>query len=401
MFQRKPLTLSISMALGAMGAVSTVAQADTLFFPHVVNSDTVTTVISVVNTSDYLWDSTGTRADYDYYPGYDRLHWRLIAKDADPAKRDEACQEYNKHLPTSYLDLQSVDLGAKDNSGVIFEDNRPTKNVKWEGSDYAMLAEARRQLGASAVRGFLLIDNPLGNCDDAGPGSTACATDQSNGGSPFGSLYGEAVVIEFSNGASWGYQAYSQAGNEFDYEAYGAISGYPLTLLPFEGGPASTATTAFLVTPLVDNVAPKGKSWADSAMDEARDYTATLSWGEGLMDRDENYISSGREQSVTCIGRIDATELLPGAVPTELANGGWGQLFNWTNYTFVSTLTIDGQTLTQTVKREQEHVAVIFKLEYGNAFDGLSLNGVFNNAFPIHPAGCGEGWSEHCERSPK
>jgi hypothetical protein len=399
MFQRKPLTLSISMALGAMGAVSTVAQADTLFFPHVVHSDTVTTVVSVVNTSDYLWDSTGEKAGYAEESTYENLHWRLWHKVAD--QNDAPCQEYNVHLPTSYLDLQSVDLGAKDGSGVIFEDRKTDKdyNVDWEGHDYAILAEARKIQKANAVRGFLLIDNPVGSCGNGGPGKAACMTEQSNGGSPFGSLYGEAVIIEFNNGASWGYQAYSQAGNEFDYEAYGAISGHPLTLLPFEGGPASTATTAFLVTPLVDNVAPKGKSWADSEMDKANDYTATLSWMDGLWDRDENWVSSGRPQSVTCIGRIDATELLPGAVPTTLANGGWGHLYNWTNYTYVNTITSSGNpAATQTAKAEQEHVAVIYKLEYGNAFDGVSLNGVFNNAYPIHPAGCGEGWIHHCDR---
>jgi hypothetical protein len=59
MFNRKPLNTAISMALGAMAAVTTVAQADTVFFPQVVNSDTVTTVISVVNTSGYLWNTSG------------------------------------------------------------------------------------------------------------------------------------------------------------------------------------------------------------------------------------------------------------------------------------------------------------------------------------------------------
>lgn len=377
MFNRKPLNTAISMALGAMAAVTTVAQADTVFFPQVVNSDTVTTVISVVNTSGYLWNTSGAEG---MGSGYDRLHYRFWFKQAD--LNDEECVEYDDYLPTSKNDLQTIDLGATSGSGVIFEPGLGKANVKWDQPNvsYALATEARAQLGGAAVRGFLLINN---------------SADESYS---FGSLYGEAIVIEFSNGASWGYQAYSRAGNDYDYEAYGAVSGYPLTLLPFVGGAQKTATTAFMVTPVVDNVAPQGAHWADSEMDKASGYSATISWGGALFDRDENIVSAGRPQSVTCIGRIDATSLFATAVPTKLENGGWGHLYNWTNYTYVSTLNISGQTLTQTVEAEQEHVAVIFKLEYGNAFDGVNLGGTYNNAFPVHPAGCGEPYSLHCLR---
>lgn len=369
MFHRKPLNTAISMALGAMAAVSTAAQADTMFFPHVVNSDTVTTVVSVVNTSGYLWNTSGAGGSGS---GYDRLHYRFWAKVAD--QNDAECVEFDTYLPTSKNDLQTIDLGADPGPGVLFEPGLGKANVKWDqpNTSYALATEARYQFGGAAVRGFLLIDND------------AYSTN------PFGSLYGEAIVIEFSNGASWGYQAYSRAGNDYDYEAYGAVSGYPLTLLPFVGGAQATATTAFMVTPVVDSVAPQGAHWADSEMDKAGGYSATISWGGILFDRDENLVSAGRPQSVTCIGRIDATELFATAVPTKLQNGGWGHLYNATTYTYVSTLTISGQTLTQTVESEQEHAAVIFKLEYGNAFDGVNLGGTYNNAFPIHPAGCGE-----------
>ncbi len=377
MFHRKPLNTAISMALGAMAAVSTAAQADTMFFPHVVNSDTVTTVVSVVNTSGYLWNTSGAGGSGS---GYDRLHYRFWAKVAD--QNDAECVEFDTYLPTSKNDLQTIDLGADPGPGVLFEPGLGKANVKWDqpNTSYALATEARYQLGGAAVRGFLLIDND------------AYSTN------PFGSLYGEAIVIEFSNGASWGYQAYSRAGNDYDYEAYGAVSGYPLTLLPFVGGAQATATTAFMVTPVVDSVAPQGAHWADSEMDKAGGYSATISWGGILFDRDENLVSAGRPQSVTCIGRIDATELFATAVPTKLQNGGWGHLYNATTYTYVSTLTISGQTLTQTVESEQEHAAVIFKLEYGNAFDGVNLGGTYNNAFPIHPAGCGEPYSIHCQR---
>jgi len=374
MFHRKPLITAVSMALGAMGAVSTVAQADTVFFPHVVNSDTVTTVVSVVNTSSNLWNTSGVGGSGS---GYDRLHYRFWFKQADD--NASKCVEYDDYLPTSKNDLQTIDLGG-DAPGVLFEPGLGKSNVKWDqpNVNYALATEARGQLGGAAVRGFLLIDN--------------------DASSMLGSIYGEAIVIEFSNGASWGYQAYQQGGNSYDYEAWGAISGYPLMLLPFVGGQQATATTAFMVTPVIDNVAPQGAHWADSNMAEASGYSASISWGGALFDRDENVVSAGRPQEVTCIGRVDATSLFATAVPTKLANGGWGNLYNWTNYTYVSTLNISGQTLTQTVEAEQDHVAVIFKLEYGNAFDGVNLGGVYNNAFPVHPAGCGEPYSIWCNR---
>ncbi|MGQ9831139.1 MAG: hypothetical protein ACUVQI_05915, partial [Thermochromatium sp.] len=133
MFAKNTLASAVAAAIG-VSAVG-VTQADTLFFPYVALSDTVTTIVSVINRTDNNWDQSGN-------PGTTHLHYRLyyknIAKGEDLLKN---CEEYEEYLPTSRFDIQTIDLGGvfgDSTAGVLFND--PSINNKWKqsGRDYAL-----------------------------------------------------------------------------------------------------------------------------------------------------------------------------------------------------------------------------------------------------------------------
>jgi hypothetical protein len=367
MFQPKPLNSAIAVALGALAAVSANVQADSVFFPHVVVSNSVTTIVSVVNTSDEL-----------YGPQGDDLHYTLMYKNA--ANNADRCGEFNTFLPSSENDLQTIDLGAPlAENGVLFEPGGGV-NVAYTNSDkYNIGTIARnRMTGQPALRGFLLVDNAESDSSERRP-----------------SMFGEAIVVEFGVGATWGYSAFSRLDNtrndpdgfddEGDFDDAASKDGYPIQFLPMIGD--GSAISALMITPVV---APKanGGSWADSDMFDAygpNSYTTTVQlfqdkkqWVAGLYNRDEDPISGSRPQAVTCVGRVEISTLFADVIGESdpLAQGGWGRLANWTA---VAGLVEGNATATTRV----DDAAVIYKLEYGNEFNGLNIGGTWNNAFWI------------------
>jgi hypothetical protein len=391
MFQRKPLTTAITMVFGAMAAASVNVQADATFFPHVVVSDTVTTIVSVINTTDQLYSFSGDKLKGNERNGKGFLHYALFYKDA--ASNSEPCLEFNTYLPSSINDVQTIDLGADDNSGVLFEPT--TKNVINTGYDYALGTQARLNLDkGEALRGYLLVDNA-----SSGSGSESGGYDEDEP-----TIFGEAFVVEFGVGATWGYAAFSKQDNsenpeadyfdnEFDFEDAASVSGYPVEVLPL-GGPEAV-TSSFMVTPVVNPKAPSGESYADSDMSEnpgvntAELYLTTskskeVNWGteRGMWDRDENKISGGIIRSVTCVGRVPIRTLISDNFSDnhKLVNGGWGRLVNGAVYTYKTN---NGAVDTSTFTAREYDAAVIYKLEYGTELNGLSVGGTWNNAFMI------------------
>jgi hypothetical protein len=298
------------------------------------------------------------------------------------ANNADTCAEFDTFLPSSKNDVQTIDLGAPlTENGVLFEpDGGP--NVGYTNLDkYNIGTIARnRMTGKPALRGFLLVDN-----------------DQSES-YPKPSVFGEAIVVEFGVGATWGYAAFSRQDedspdldnfdDEGDFEDAASKDGYPIQFLPMIGD--GSAISALMITPVV---APKadeydGKSYADSDMFDAygpNSYTATVQLFQdksqnrpGLYNRDEDPISGSRPQSVTCVGRVEISTLFADVIGESdpLAQGGWGRLANWTK---VTGLVPGNATATTRV----DDAAVIYKLEYGNKFNGLNIGGTWNNAFWI------------------
>lgn len=395
MFHRKTLNLAVAAAMTGVASVSTNALADAAFFPHVVVSDTVTTIVSVINTTSDLYNFDSSRIPWNQRTGQGFLHYRLFYKDA--ASLSDPCVELNVHLPTSVNDLQTIDLGATDYSGVLFE---PPANpihppvVPWQGYDYALGSQARAMMPeGTALRGYLLVDNA-----------------ESDGGAYLNdepTVFGEAVVVEFGVGATWGYSAFSKQDdsqnvqqnpdfdNEFDFEDAASISAYPLAFMPFEGaeGVSSGLMTTAVIHPQ-SNREGGVPGWADSDMSENPNnnkvsmYLTThpepAPWGSsiGIWDRDETPVSGGVIRDVTCVGRVPISSLVNDNA--RLAEGGWGRLRNSAVVTWASTIEVTpGNTITTTGTSREYDAAVIYKLEYGALLNGLEIGGTWNNAFLI------------------
>ena len=363
MFKKSTLASAVATAIGVSAVGIGSAQAHSLFFPYVALSDTVTTMISVVNASNENYTPNGS-------PDGSNLHYRIYYKTA--ADNSLSCPEFDEFLPTSQYDVQSIDLSghfATETAGVLFND--PSINNNWEASNksYA-LGE-----GILPLRGYLYIDN-----NDTTEGVET--------------LTGEAINFDFGSGASWGYQAYSSQGTQFTYANYEwAASRSPsnVTMMPF-----AEVMTTFLVTPVSYDQAP----------DVNNNYAARIEFITGLTtrgdvyDRDENLISGTVPQDVVCVGRVDATSLLTAGALNRVADGGWGQLYSYrtlagapasfkaeTDPTFVpgtAELTSAGVT-----KLNATDGAVIIKLEYnlGGTINGGAIQGTFNNAITLMPEG--------------
>jgi hypothetical protein len=391
MFQRKPLNTAITAAFGAMAAFSVNVNADSAFFPHVVVGGVVTTIVSVINTSDDLYDNLGNRIPWDKRTGQGALHWRMFYK---TDVNDAPCAEFNRWLPTSVNDIQTVNLGATDLSGVMFEPGGGNGVVKYAGKNYALGTEARRLVGGDAIRGYLLVDN--------------AESDSADNDSPErASVFGEAIVIEYESGASWGYSAFTQQDDsdldvgefddEFDYEDAASASGWPVAIAPLDGD--DKVDTAFMITPVIAPKTPKGKDWADSDMSEVPNKNTTYirfsfdaedGSEQVLFDRDETPASGAMTRSVTCVGKVHASSMFAdsGVVPTDFENGGWGRLANW-------AVVSSGTGAAETIKEESS--AVIFKLEYGTSFGPLDTLGKYNNAILIPGGTQGRGWDRQMD----
>jgi hypothetical protein len=367
MFNRKKLTVAVGIAVGATAGVLSTAQAGQLFFPQAIVGNTVTTIFSVINT----------KGNKPGKPGKDQLHYRWYYKDATmlPAVTEDAetnednanavhCEEFNKYLPTSKYDIQTIDIGGDlpgGVDGVLFND--PSNKNNWHGNDYAMARTVPRP-----ARGYLFVEH----ADTMG-----LASDKAG-------LYGEAVVFEFGSGAAWGYQGFWKRGSEgesCDYQKAASNSPSHVAIFPLEG---SAFTTKFMVTPLwdvmsdpakpVSSVCPDDNNWNTTTVELQADYGNNVV----MYDRDENPISGATKKKVACVGAISAKYLINNASQASLADGGWTGVLNYSN-------AIDGDGV---VLETIEPSAVIYKLEYGSvsSIDSETENGgIFNNASYLLP----------------
>lgn len=337
MLQQKKLAIAVSMAIGAsMAAMSTAQAYETLFFPHIVKSPTVSTVVSVINTANDA--------------GVTQLHYSLFYKDITEgnfATLTDPCEEYNLPLPTSAKDIQTFDISgyfgqADGDLGVLFNDPSIKNNWRKANENFALAMNTY-----DGARGFLLVDDG----DAIRQPSTGLA--------------GEAFVFEYNEGAAWGYQAWSNGGaavppagesvnsaEAFDYA--GAATPFANNFVPVL--PLDEFATAFMVTPLAARALTGAGQFSGNlrATLQLRGLAPTAD----LYDRDEVPVSGRIPVPVTCVGRVDIQNLLPVASEARLVNGGWG------------SLQLTGS-------------AVVYKLEYnlGNIFNGDDIGGLYNNAF--------------------
>lgn len=200
---RKKMALSVvAIALAMLlsfGVAIDQASADAILFPWIVKSTAISTIVSVVNTA-------GINPLVPPFGGTPQLHLSYFYKDPDN-NQTTSCQDYDFKIPTSEMDIVTFDASGNINGGLpMFGD--PNNGA----GTLELLAPGDR-------RAFLIVDNntPL----------LSLPTQLNN---VDGTLYGEAMVLEFAQGAAWGYVAYNSAG------PFGDTLGVNPLIPPYGGG---------------------------------------------------------------------------------------------------------------------------------------------------------------------
>lgn len=357
------VAIAATLAVGAAGQ----AQATDLLFPYVAESDSVTTLISVVNPvipGDGSIDGLAVEQR--------QLHYALWYKAQPNADNLAAvCEEVNVFRPTSPNDVQTIDLGAKvDNTlGVVFND--PSVKNQWQqnGLSYA-LAE-----GLPPLRGWVLVDDVT-----FVPGQIAPS---------FPSLAGDAFLFEFESGAAWGYEAAAGVSNaavgaDFRFSDVAFIAPGFTGLLPTQVMPFNEAFTYFFVTPLVTDMRP-GNNVEPTTGSPA---LGRLTWGfrgdnqrVAMYDRDENPVSGAVNVDVRCVGRVRAGDMLTAAALLRVPDGGWGFLRAQGR-----EITGAGNVFSSTVGLS------VMKLEFNDGSKDFvgATPGVFNNGFLLRATFAGQ-----------
>lgn len=342
---------ALSMAIAAAGLAATAAQAaDVALFPYVVNSPTVTTLVSIVDT--------GSATDGYNQSGVanagSRLHWRLNYKaGANATNNTASCEEVNYYLPSSTNDIQTVDLGGVFGSatkGVLFND--ASTNNDWNSGTTSTINYMLGKAAGATQRGVLFVHNA-----NTSSGQT---------------LYGEAMVLDFSTGAAWGYQALlndgsSNAAGNFDFSAQATNVSSAPDIVTFM--PTGETTTRIFVTPVNSGGSMLDTNGANIPGWNTLNARVTLQTATGVAyDRDENLVSGSVPNNVVCVGAVDVTQMMTSGAAASLANGGWGNLAISAGTTTGATPTIN---------------AVATKLEFNTAgkLNGQAIPGTFNNGF--------------------
>ena len=357
------IAVGIALAAGTMAAHA----ADVVMFPYVVNSATVTTVVSIIDRGDAAtprYNASGVIGNIA--GGANRLHWRLNYKgNANATNNAALCEEVNYYLPTSPNDIQTVDLGAhfgSTTSGVLFND--PSINNNWKAG-IGILTYALASQAGSQARGVLFVHNADG--------------DAILGGSPVQTIQGDAMVFEFANGAAWGYAGVltnqdAVTGNTaaaFDYSGVAAANSTTGTVVSFM--PTAETTTRLFVTPVNTVGTMLGADGSSTPGWDRLTARVGLRTGAGVaFDRDENLVSGTTPANVTCVGAADVSGLMTGGAAAVLGSGGYG-LLN------VALGTGVGGGFLNTNR------AHVIKLEFsaGGTFNGTAVTGVFNNGFKL------------------
>ena len=284
---KKLITAAVgaSLALGA-GAAAADIHPDyyAILFPYVVKDANRTTVITLIVDED-----SRTKGNSD-------LHLQYWTKDTSAANT-AACQP-----SSTFMGVTSNDIVTFDTAGILgFPLFGDTTNAAPLGTSISY---------AGPRHGYLLVDDAN---DDLVAGYWM-ELDLANGGA-----YGDAGLGSYDN-------------TNLYNEIYGAHSLYYDYLGNFNYGtavnfwPASVASTAFTVTPL-------GTNMLNSDNTSVVMQVFNTSPVQGAYDRNENGVDGTVPQTVRCVGRLTAAQLMPGVVANAAwaAQGGWGYLVNLGN----------------------------------------------------------------------
>jgi hypothetical protein len=304
-FKVNKIAAAVAVSLGTSVVGMSAAQADQILFPYLVRSDSVTTILSVINGAD----------------GPNELHYRYY--NTGGADAGGACQETDYDQNSSPNDIVTFDISGTfgDDLGVLFE----------SGDDSQINAQYRKNFALfkniKPIRAYALVDNNVG------------------AGFSGQSIHGEALILEFVNGASWGYRAYNAAeiystnGIENAFEFTDRVETAGEVLVPAPAGadnfqrywspiaimPLDEITTRLFVTP-ISNVAPNFQRTPSSATirlvaDDPGNPDLNV-----VYDRDENPFSGSLPATITCVGAADVDKMISTAVKQFLGAGGWSNV---------------------------------------------------------------------------
>jgi hypothetical protein len=365
----------IAFGIALAAGVTTQAAADDLFFPMVVNSDTVATLLSVANM-------VPGQAAYSDRALFVSLNYKQTEK------LDEACKHLDGNLRSSTNDLMTVSLSSYFGNLMFGDPSGASKIV----------ADTYQKIGA--YRGYVVVSNR-----DYG----YAGVDTTN------ALYGEAMVVDFSAGASWGYVGWNTQTNQAalpvvgltgavatatttatnagylvnDY-AYGihssaAAAGFGGGVIGTGGSvvtlmPSAQVTTKLFVTPVP---ATRQQLWDPQTNGQASVIVRLGPVGNNTMyDRDEVPRSFSTSTRVTCVGAVDVWKDL---IPAALNNGetAWGAKGGFSDVRVAATPLAPATALTP-ADTVAEITASVMKLEFGTALDTKSAGaGTWNNAYQL------------------
>jgi len=364
------------------------AHADRIMFPYVGGSATVATIVTVINQATA--------------PG-NVLHYQLFHKSGATADNNTAaCNEDSVFRPTSRNDIVTFDLTGHfgGTNGVLFEPSPTTPNYGTQS--FALLKPILAAATPQQARGWLMVDNQ-------GVGATGPIVP--------GTLSGEAFLLDFVEGAAWGYVAYNPAPGATTYDfsdavetqgevlagarrytqaalvngAVGHSPRVPIAIYPMVGG---DLIQKLLVTPInhdvvntttgaiLPAVSDRAGQFGQNATSLATSIgLSVLPVGSSLIayNRDEQPIDGTAKANITCVGAVTVSGLFTALGASQLANGGWSAI-RVTSPGPLANIS-GGVPVSRTLNTNE---AVVMKLEYnlsGQFLDGTGFKGAYNNGY--------------------
>ena len=159
------------------------------------------------------------------------------------------------------------------------------------------------------------------NLVTTGPSIAYLTINDQGGGQP---SWGEAQIVDLTNGGMWGYNATTIP---VDDDGTGIGSGAALisaTRRPVHLYPPTVATTRFTVTPL-------GSAMSTSSTNRSAVQLQLSNGSGGVYDRNENPIDFSMIGRVRCVGVLGYADLISASAlanPVWSVNGGWAWFAN-------------------------------------------------------------------------
>ncbi len=310
------------------------AVADDIMFPWVPIFDSVSTVVSIVNTTN-----TSTLS----------LIYRYKAGD-NYDNQTATCEHYDIDTDTSEYDILTFDAAGNINGGLPIFGDVVSGTKSYTNANLLALGNNITK----PARAFLLVSN-------------GSATDWT--------IHGEAMILELAGGAAWGYVAYNGEGgvglNSFD-DSYDSIGGEVIdnteeALVAL--WPPNKVTTKFFITPVTDTSMDNGKLSVKVRLCKKESDGDCVEGG--VWFNDETGVSTTKEKLVVCTAAPTLDHLLESAAYNAFKNKN---VMGWA-YVVVNPGSTTGGL-------QQAEQAIIGKLDYttsGITIDGTTVPGTLNN----------------------